>query len=211
MTLRDNVLTSAINEIDSAWSALCETLSDQHASRIGVDAVKSLSDEVLAFKESAKLACTLINNLPSDLCTQEDVHDALVECKETLIRYGYDDSFTGTEQDEFRFGLSLFKNFRSRTKEPSLWSSYPATMSARGLDRLMTKVRDSVYTYLKDLGFFTLTLADVERLIAINQAGQTDIALYIIKKHRVDLVNHLFSFDETDVPVDVNLFMGESV
>lgn len=82
-------------------------------------------------------------------------------------------------------------------------------MSSRDLGKLMTVVSDSVYEYLGGLGFFTLTLADVERIITINQAGQTDIALYMIKKHRVRLVNHFFPFDETDVPVDVELFMRE--
>lgn len=123
------------------------------------------------------------------------------------MSYGDDESFTGTEKDELLFGQSLFKNFKPRTKETFSWSSRPATMSSHDLGKLMTVVSDSVYEYLGGLGFFILTLADVERLITINQAGQTDIALHMIKKHRAHLVNHFFPFDETDVPVDVESFM----
>lgn len=211
MTLRDKVLAATIRTIDSEWDDLCATLAKHHASRIGVNAVKSLVDEVPAFKTSAQLTFALIHALPSDLSTQEDTHNALVECKEILVSHGCDDSFTGAEKDELLFGRSLFENFKSRAKETFLWSSRPATMASRDLGKLMTVVSDSVYEYLGGLGFFNLTLADVERLITINQAGQTDIALHMIKKHRVRLVNHFFPFDETDVPVDVDLFMREDV
>lgn len=117
MTLRDKVLAATIRTIDSEWNDLCATLAKHHASRIGVNAVKSLADEVPAFKTSAKLTFALIHALPSDLSTQEDIQDALVECKEILVSYGYDDSFTGTEKDELLFGESLFENFKHRTKE----------------------------------------------------------------------------------------------
>lgn len=54
MTLRDKVLAATIRTIDSEWNDLCATLAKHHASRIGVNAVKSLADEVPALKKINK-------------------------------------------------------------------------------------------------------------------------------------------------------------